>query len=577
MLRAVVEDVRVVPADHHRRHPLEAVPQILRRHPQLELRVEHDVAALTRLQVVPVHDPAVAPRVDDVGPVGVEGHRTGLAAPDILPMLLRVQRVHVRPGGHRDRGVVLLGPVEPIGEAVVDDDVVEFGGGLVVVGRPGLAAVHGHLRAPVVRHHHAVGVVRMDPQVVHVAVRHGNHLEGRAAIHRPVQAGVERVDGVRVDGVGLNVRVVPGALAQVVVRIGAGPGRAPVVGTVDAAVGLGLDDRPHAVGIRGGHGHAHLPHHPLGETPTQLGPNVTPVGRLVDAALFRTRDQRPRLALPPPHPRIQNARVGHVHSQIGRAGQVVERQDMLPGIAAVARTEDPPLGVLAERVTEGGHIDQVVVARMHLDTPDLPRLGKPDEGPGPPIVHRLPRAPPGRRVAPDAGRALPDVDHVLVRIGHPDRADRPPEVPVGDVVPSDPVVGGFPDAAAGRAQQPAVGVVQEAGCGGRATAAERTCHAIAEVLEGDGVELLRREGGRVVACHRGSGESEGDDGRAHRWSKNARQECRQAHVGVVLWEIRGEETEGDRQQRVTRSVRNRNIGGGLRTHRDVDDHEVRLR
>src|SRR3546814_8217053 len=45
---------------------------------------------------------------------------------------------------HRDRGVVLLRRVDPVGILVVDVDAVELGGVLVVDRRPALAAVERH-------------------------------------------------------------------------------------------------------------------------------------------------------------------------------------------------------------------------------------------------------------------------------------------------------------------------------------------------------------------------------------------------------------------------------------------------
>jgi hypothetical protein len=71
---------------------------------------------------------------------------------------------------------------------------------------------------------------------VHVAVRRANHLEGAAAIGRAEGAGVVYVNGIGALGVGEDVGVIPGALAEIVVGIGAGPGAAAVVGAENAAV-----------------------------------------------------------------------------------------------------------------------------------------------------------------------------------------------------------------------------------------------------------------------------------------------------------------------------------------------------
>ncbi|MYE69686.1 MAG: hypothetical protein F4087_03980 [Gemmatimonadetes bacterium] len=75
------------------------------------------------------------------------------------------------------------------------------------------------------------------------------------------------------------------------------------------------------------------------------------------------------------------------------------------------------------------------------------------------------------------------------------------------------MVVGLPDTAAGGAHQPAVGVVEEAGGGGGTTAAVGARHAVAQVLEGEGVEVLggggglRRGGGRRNGRRGGEGQS----------------------------------------------------------------------
>src|SRR5262249_61832098 len=107
-------------------------------------------------------------------------------------------------------------------------------------------------------------VVGRDPEVVVVAVRHADGGEGPPAVLRTVEAGVEDVDGVGVPGVGEDVRVVPGPLAQPPLAVGPLPGRAAVIAAIDTAV-VGLDQRPHAAGVGGGDGDAGAAPGPLGQ------------------------------------------------------------------------------------------------------------------------------------------------------------------------------------------------------------------------------------------------------------------------------------------------------------------------
>ncbi len=176
--------------------------------------------------------------------------RSGLAASDVEPVLFGVQRVAGRPGRHADRRVVLLAPVEPVGEPVVDDHVVELGRRLVHVTGPGRSTVQRHLRAAVVRHDHDLRVGRVDPEVVDVAVGHRNLLERLAAVHRAMEADVQSVDRVLVHRVSDDMGVVEGSLPQLVLAVHPLPRLSCVVGAVDAAIGLRLDDRPDTVRVR---------------------------------------------------------------------------------------------------------------------------------------------------------------------------------------------------------------------------------------------------------------------------------------------------------------------------------------
>ena len=75
-------------------------------------------------------------------------------------------------------------------------------------------------------------IARIDPQVMIVAVGNLNlSVERDATVGRLVETGVERVDRVDVLRIGVDVNVVPGALLQFAVVIGAAPGIPGVVGS----------------------------------------------------------------------------------------------------------------------------------------------------------------------------------------------------------------------------------------------------------------------------------------------------------------------------------------------------------
>ena len=106
-----------------------------------------------------------------------------------------------------------MAPDDVVRHAVVDGHVVELAD-RQRRREPGLAAVHGDIHAAVVGSDHALRVLRVDPEVVVIAVAVAlDVLERLAAVDaleqrhlgEPDHVGVRRVDG--------QVREVPGPLA----------------------------------------------------------------------------------------------------------------------------------------------------------------------------------------------------------------------------------------------------------------------------------------------------------------------------------------------------------------------------
>src|SRR5713101_6099480 len=118
----------------------------------------------------------------------------------------------VAAAGGADRAAFLLASVDPVGQLVVGDDVIELRGGLVVPGTPGLAAIHADGRALVHGDGDDVGIFGIDPDGVVVIAA------GRAFDGGEILAGV--------------------------------------IGAVDAATLLCVNPGIHAVGITGGDGGA---------------------------------------------------------------------------------------------------------------------------------------------------------------------------------------------------------------------------------------------------------------------------------------------------------------------------------
>ncbi|GBD16896.1 hypothetical protein HRbin26_01806 [bacterium HR26] len=289
----------VVGRELDREGPLEAILQVLRPlgHAQL-FRPDGDVALLAGAVVVADQPPIALAAADrpadhDVGIVRLDRDVAALAAARLVPLGRRDGAVD-RHAGQADRSVVLLGAVDPIGEAVVDGDVVHLGSRLVELGRPGTPAVEGDAGAAVVAVDHAMRVLRVDPVVVVVAVGRRHLGEGDAAVDRLPELEIEHPDGVGILRVGAEVVEVPGAPAQVALVAHALPGVAVVVGAEERAV-LGLDDGPDAARFRCGGREADPSENALGQLglPADLLPGVAAVEGAEEPAPRPAADQLP--------------------------------------------------------------------------------------------------------------------------------------------------------------------------------------------------------------------------------------------------------------------------------------------
>ena len=210
-----------------------------------------DVPHLAGAVVVALQGPAAARRAadgadeDDVAVLRVHRHVAALSgARDaaVLPCDGAVAGAR----GHADAGVVLLGAVDDVvRRAPVGVHGVELRRELVVDGAPGCAGVERHGGAAVVALDHAPVVVRVDPQIVVVAVRSGYPREVRAGVGGLPHPEVVDVHRILVPRVREDVHVVPGAVAQVLAVACERPGLAEVLGAVEAGRGIRFDQRPY--------------------------------------------------------------------------------------------------------------------------------------------------------------------------------------------------------------------------------------------------------------------------------------------------------------------------------------------
>ena len=150
--------------------------------------------------------------------------------------------------GDADGRVVLLRAVDAVRRTVIGDDRVELRGRLVVHRAPRAAAVERHRGAAVAAVHHPLRILRIDPQIVVIAVRRLDVRVGLAAVGGLVEVlGAERVHRVRVDRVGEDVAVVVLTRRHVEVVVQQLPRPSGIVRPVDATLRVCFDRRPHAL------------------------------------------------------------------------------------------------------------------------------------------------------------------------------------------------------------------------------------------------------------------------------------------------------------------------------------------
>ena len=303
------------------------------------------------------------------------------------------------------------------------DDVVEL------LGREGLprppgARVRRDRTTAVVRHHEVRRIVRVDPQVVEIAVREvvdrGHRLAGVA---RAEDRRVLHVHHVLVLRVGEDVRVIEGALADVALVVDQRPRRPRVVRLEEAAL-LVLDERVHPVRVRTAHRHADATHQSSGHArvPRDLRPALAAIGALEEPAALAAARHLVFLAVRLPHRRVEHVRIRPIDAHVNRRRLVVPIEHLTPRLAPVGALVHTALptrhGELAERCDP----DDVGIGGVDADLRDPVRLAEPHVRPRLAGIGALVDAIAGHDVAANARFAGANEDDVGIRLAHSHRA-----------------------------------------------------------------------------------------------------------------------------------------------------------
>ena len=167
----------------------------------------------------PIHDgdfPAIGRGPKYVGIGWAYGHVGALAASGFVPVFGITQSTQIA-GRNADGTVVLLARIQAVRELLVHCDAVKLGSRLVVLIGPGFAPIEADCSSTIVAIDHDVGVIRVEPDAVAIAVGYPDFVESFAAINGFQQIDIVDVHCIFIFRVGGDVAIIPASLLQIVI------------------------------------------------------------------------------------------------------------------------------------------------------------------------------------------------------------------------------------------------------------------------------------------------------------------------------------------------------------------------
>ena len=343
-------------------------------------------------------------------------------------------------------GVVLLRPVDAVGEMIVGGYAVKLGGGLVVVGRPVVATIVGYLGAAIVGHDHPAVVVGVNPEVVVVAM--GGIFEGKSAatVFGNAITHVQHVHDVFILGVGINAAIVPGALQQGAILVDPSPGFASILGAVHATF-LVFDDGPNSIGILGRNRHPNDAIDAAGHARFigKVFPSIAAIGAFPEFGIRAAAVHAVPIAGHVPGTGVDDARVIGVEDEVGSARLIVNVEDFFPALAPVHAAEYAAHFVGFPEVAQSSYVQHVGVFGVDPNAGNVPGILQANAFPGRPCIGGFPKPSSGSDVVAQGLFAFPYVDDVGVALRHGHRTNGTAKVFVADVVPGLACILGAPD------------------------------------------------------------------------------------------------------------------------------------
>ena len=206
----------------------------------------------------------------------------------------------------------------------------------------------------------------------------------------------------------------------------------------------------------------------------QLPPVIAAVGGFVDAAVGAAESavlHETLLLLP--HGGVDDVGILGIDADVVAAGVFVGIEHLVEVRAAIGRAEDAALRIGAVRMPEGRHEHPVGVLGVDIDLRDHLRIAQAQVRPGLARVAGFVHPVAHRKIGPDDARSAAHVNHVGIRRGDGDGADRTRRLVVEQRRPGRAVVGGAPHPAVVEAGIEDIGLAGDAGKRPRAPGASR--------------------------------------------------------------------------------------------------------
>ena len=284
---------------------------------------------------------------------------------------------------------------------------------------PGATAVERNIGAAVVGLDHDVSILRIDPDVVIVAMRGAKDRKRLAAVggfKESFRAGVDHVGVCRVSAEGdvikwpLNHR----RSDRSRLWIHRCPTLPCIIRTIQSTARFCFNQRIDPIRFRGCDGKICLANQFVRQSGYALREVLAAVGALVEAAVARTADDRPGFAFEVRHPGVNNTGITGLQLDIHCAYAIRNEQNLAPSLSAVRGFEDAALSIRFESVALRRDPNDVRISRMNANASNLARVVEADEFPCQPTVGRFVHATSGRDVAAHIVRARAQIDHVRI-------------------------------------------------------------------------------------------------------------------------------------------------------------------